>query len=498
MDAELWATIRRLFGVEKLSRNAIARQLGIHRATVAKALQLGSGFIQEKRGRKPRSSKLDPYKAYLENRLKQYPKLSGTKLLTELRTLGYTGGHSILREYLSQIRPAIRETFFRIETLPGEFAQVDWANCGTIRIGNALRKLSCFVMVLSYSRMLYLEFTLSQCFEDFIACHINAFKFFQGVTKKCLYDNLKAVCLYRSGSDVRFNPKFMEFVGLYGFEPVLCNVGRGNEKGKVESQIKYIRLNFLAGREITSWPGLQIEACDWRDNVANIRIHGTTREKPILRWELEKPHLLPLPDAVFDASIIRPVKATSQALVRFDGNAYSVPHQWAYKNLTLKATTYQIKIWDTAKLLATHDRSYERGVVVENPQHYEGLLAIKKEALAAKTKDAFLILGKEAEQYLQGLIETELNIPHHIAKIMEYVHLYGKTEVLGALEHALRFKAFGAPYIHNIILQKRASRGLTKPQPIVIARKPEWTKLAVEEPDLSLYDDLFAKEPSNI
>ena len=494
MDAELWSTIRRLFDVEKLSKKAIAKRLGIARWTVRRALGSQAGAPPENRGAKPRPSKLDPFKGYLAERLKDYPELSAAKLWIEIKTRGYGGSDTILREWINEIRPAKKEAYLRIETLPGEFAQVDWMNVASISIGNAKRKLSAFVMVLSWSRLLYIEFTLSQCLEDFLSCHQNAFRFFGGIPKKCLYDNLKAVCLYRHGPEVRFNPRFMELAGVFGFEPVLCNVRRGNEKGKVENSIKYVRSSFLAGRDIVSWPNLSMEAIYWRDEVANVRIHGTTRERPITRWEEEKRHLRALPEKEFDCSIIRPVKATSQAHVRFDGNRYSVPSAWAYKNATLKATAHEVKVFDGTRLLAAHSRSYERGLVIENPKHYEGLIAIKKEAQATKLKDAFLTLAPEAGVYLKGLMETDLNAPHHIARIMEYVRCYGKSEVLQALIHALKFKAFGADYVKNIILQQRAARGMKQSAPITLTKKPEWANLAVEEPDLSLYDELFDKK----
>jgi hypothetical protein len=290
-----------------------------------------------------------------------------------------------------------------------------------------------------------------------------------------------------------FNPKFMEFSGIYLFEPVACNVARGNEKGKVENSVKYVRGSFLAGRTV-AWPLIQADASRWRDEIANTRIHGTTRERPVDRFEREKPLLRPLPAHPYDAAIIRTLTASSQALVRFDGNAYSVPFSFAYKPLLLKASKEDIRIFNPAALqhlLATHHRSFERGIVVEDPKHYEGLLAEKKKASASKLKDQFLNLGDLATKYLDGLVASELHVHHHINQIMEAVRLYGKTEVLQALDHALRHKAFGAPYLKNIILQQRAARGVKEHMPITIPAKPAWTQLAVEEQDLSLYDDLF-------
>ncbi|MBI4424282.1 MAG: IS21 family transposase [Elusimicrobia bacterium] len=237
MDTETWASVRRLHEVEKLSKSAIAKRLGIHRWTVRRALASPTGPPADLPRRPQTPGKLEAYREYLSRRLKEYPELNGAKLLVELRRMGYAGGYTILKDYLHTVRPKTIKAFLRLETLPGEFAQVDWANVGTIVIGNAKRKVSCFVMVLSYSRMMYLEFTLSQCLEDFLAAHINAFKFFGGVVKKVNYDNLKTVVLARVGQDIRFHPRFMDFAGAYLFEPIPCGVRQAHEKGKVENGI---------------------------------------------------------------------------------------------------------------------------------------------------------------------------------------------------------------------------------------------------------------------
>jgi len=493
MNAELWAEIRRLFAIEKLSRSAIAGRLRVDRKTVRRALT-SEQTPPSRAPAAPRASKLDAFKSYLQNRLKEYPELNGVKLLIEIKKIGYQGGYSQLKRYLQTIRPEKSETFLRIETLPGEQAQVDWANCGSIRVGSALRNLSCFVMVLSYSRMIYLEFTLSQCLEDFLACHVRALRFFKGIPKKMLYDNLKAVVVSRVGKEIRFNPKFMDFAGYCLFEPVACGIARGNEKGKVESGIKYIRGSFLEGREIVDWADLQREAVIWRDTVANVRIHGTTRQRPVDRYAQEESLLQALPGKDYDASIIRPVKATNQAFVIFDVNAYSVPWQLSSKILTLKATSHEISVFDGPNLIASHPRSYEKHLYFEKPEHRQGLLASKRAAQTAKLNDAFLSLGDLAKKYLEGLLHAELHLAHHLQKIMDMVGRYGKTEVLQAINHALQFKAFGAPYIENIITQQRARRGLSDTPPIQITKKPQWTQLAVEDQNLELYDDLFKSE----
>ena len=230
MQPETWAEIKRLRCVEKIPIAEIARRVRSDRKTVRRAL-LSQG-LPVSRVERCLPSKLDAYKPYVKERMERYPDLPGSTLFEELKRQGYIGKVRIITRYLASIRAKAKEVFLRIETPPGEQAQCDWANCGSVRIGETWRKLSCFVMVLSYSRLMYLEFTLSQCLEDFLRCHVNAFTYFGGIPKKVLYDNLKLVVLSRLGTEVRFNPKFMEFSGVHGFQAVLCNPARGNEKGK--------------------------------------------------------------------------------------------------------------------------------------------------------------------------------------------------------------------------------------------------------------------------
>ena len=193
MNAELWAEIKRLYAIEKVPIAVIAQRLRLDRKTVRRAIQSDRLPVVTRTIQTP--SCLEPFKPYIADRLKTYPHLPATVLVRELKKQNYPGSLRILQRHLKTIRSKPKEVFLRIETPPGEQAQCDWANCGSVLIGKAWRKLSAFVMVLSYSRLMFVEFTLSQCLEDFLQCHINAFRAFGGVPKKILYDNLKAVVL---------------------------------------------------------------------------------------------------------------------------------------------------------------------------------------------------------------------------------------------------------------------------------------------------------------
>jgi transposase len=494
MNAELWAEIRRLYRIEHRRVAHIARQLRIDPKTVRKALASERVPVVVRLRKSP--TLLSLYTGYLQERLKTYPHLPATVLYQELQKQGYLGSLRILQDYLKRIRRQTKEVFLRIETTPGEQAQCDWANCGTVKIGRVLRKLSAFVMVLSYSRLLYVEFTLSQCLEDFLQCHINAFQFFGGVPKKILYDNLKAVVLARLGADIRFNPAFMEFAGVYGFEPVPCNIARGNEKGKVENGIYYLRVNFLPGR-VLHWPDVNAQAQTWLAETANVRKHRTTGERPASLLENEKPFLTSLPTRPFDTTITRAVRSSHQALIRFEGNFYSVPHAYAYKTLILKATPMHVRIVSETTEVAIHPRSFDRGIVVENPQHYEGILSTKRKHFGLILTKRFRELGPLANTFMEGLLRTESRPAQHLQQILNLISTYGRQEVLAALEHAASCNVYGASYVKSILLQRRAAQGLPEIPSIHISQRPDWNTITTEDPDLSIYDQATPPKPND-
>jgi len=492
MNAELWAEIKRLYAIEKVPIAVIAQRLRLDRKTVRRAIQSDRLPVVTRTIQTP--SCLEPFKPYIADRLKTYPHLPATVLVRELKKQNYPGSLRILQRHLKTIRSKPKEVFLRIETPPGEQAQCDWANCGSVLIGKAWRKLSAFVMVLSYSRLMFVEFTLSQCLEDFLQCHINAFRAFGGVPKKILYDNLKAVVLSRSGADIRFNPAFMEFAGVHGFEPVPCNIRRGNEKGKVENGIYYLRINFLPGKKLL-WPDINADVQAWLAETANLRIHRTTRERPIDLHEREKPFLIALPTRPYDAAIIRAVRSSHQSLIRFDGNLYSVPHPYAYKTLILKATATQVRLLLDTQEITTHSRSYDRGQIVDNPKHYEGILSTKRKHFHNILHKRFLELGDTAKAFLEGLLQAELQPARHLQQIWNLVSAYGKDDVLSAIEHAASCNAYGAGYVKSILLQRRAVEGLPEICSIEIPQRPDWNELTTEDPDLSVYDQAMEAPP---
>jgi len=489
MKIETWASIRHLYHVEKLPKKVIARELGIDPKTVRRALN------QETFSRppcQPRTSKLDAFKEKIGELLNHYAKMTAVRIHEEVQKLGYSGGISILRDYLRPLRTSSK-AFLHIQTTPAEEAQSDWAYAGKI----ASKRVYCFVMVLSFSRMLYLEFFPSQTIEHFMTGHLRAFHFFEGVVKKIRYDNLSSVVLHRIGSAVQFNPRFLAFSAHYLFDPSPCNVKSPHEKGRVEKTVGYIKSNFLAARTFSSLTDLNHQALLWRDQVANCRIHGTTGKRPIdLFDEQEKSLLIPLPKTDYDTRLIQGVKSSSQSLVQFETNRYSVPFAYASRMLTLKADDQWVCIYDKEKLIAQHPRSYQKYQVIEDPRHGKGLVASRPHGAYFKHRDALLALGNTAHRYLELLTRTELHLPHQIKKIVELVDLYGKTEVLAAIEHALNHNALGHEYLRNIIQANRRKRASSHPLGSPCSKiNPDLIRSTwVEERDPGLYDAHFQIE----
>jgi hypothetical protein len=279
---------------------------------------------------------------------------------------------------VARLRPEGKEAFLRLVTFPGEQSQVDWAHFGQVKVGRAERKLSCFVMTLSFSRALYLEFFFDQTQESFFRGHVRGFDYFGGVPRVILYDNLKAAVLERQGRAVHFHPRLIELVSHYHFQPRPCTPGRGNEKGKVERAIRYVRESFFEGSVFTTLADLNLRAWTWRDRVAHERPWPDDGSKTVAQvWEEERPRLLSLPAHPFAADLVRPVARARGLYVPFDLNHYTVAPRAVGRPLTLVASDTVVRILDGSTEISSHRRSYDRGQYVDDPGHEETLLETK-------------------------------------------------------------------------------------------------------------------------
>lgn len=309
IDYTTWDQIRALAEDGGLNAAQIATELSLDPKTVRK-------WIDRERftPRKPalRRSKLDPYKPVIQRMLDKHP-YSAQQILRAIRKEGYPGGRSILQEYVARMRPPKTKAYLKLAFAPGECAQVDWGHAGSVRVGNTRRQLSFFVMTLGYSRMMYVQFTLSQQMEYFLGCHVEAFRFFGGVPEKVMIDNLKsAVRSHPRGGTPDYHPRYLDLAAHYGFEPRACNVRAPHEKGMVERVVSYVRDSLLRGLEPQSFGPINPQARLWLDQVANLRVHRELSERPVDRFEDEREALKPLPAADYDSAVWSAVTANSQ------------------------------------------------------------------------------------------------------------------------------------------------------------------------------------------
>jgi transposase len=482
IDYHCFCQIKHLHTQQGLNAAQIARELALDPRTVA--YWLGQDHFRPRRSR-PHASKLDPFKAQIVHLLARYP-YSAAQVFQRLRAQGFDGGYSIVKAYVRTIRPRRQPAFLKLAFAPGECAQVDWGSFGAIPVGHTSRRLSFFVIVLCYSRLMYVEFTVSQTMEHFLACHQHAFEFFGGIPHTVMVDNLKSAVLTRVlGEAPVFNPKYLDFATHCGFTIAPCNVGKGNEKGRVENGVGYVKKNFLAGLELPDFSALNPAARQWLDTVANVRLHSETREQPIQAWHKERPYLRPLPLHPFDIATVSQVRASRPFRITLETNRYSVPAHYAGQALTLKTYPARLCIYHGDQLIARHMRRYDRFQDVEDPDHPKPLLAQRKKARDHQLFRRFLTLSPQAEAYYLQLEARRLNPHQHVRKIVALSDIYTPEAVSRALEDAFVYEAFSSEYIANLLEQR--SRFTPEASALHLTRREDLLEIRLEPPDLSLY-----------
>ena len=393
-------------------------------------------------------SKLDPFKATIRRLLEHYP-YSAAQILHRLREVGYDGGVTIVKDYLQRVRPVRAPAFLTLHFAPGQCAQVDWGHYRSVPLGNTRRRLSFFVMVRCYRPMMYVEFTVSQTLEHFLQCHLNAFEFFNArAPAPIMVDNLKSAVLQRSvGQAPVFHPRYADFARHHRFEISPCNVGAGHEKGRAEAGVGYVKKNFLAGLDIADFRAVNPAARRWLDGVANVRIHGETRKRPVDLFALERDRLHRLPELLYDLATVHTVRASNRFRVTFDTHRYSVPAEYASQRLTLKSSPERLCLYHHERLVARHLRSDERHRDFEHPDHPRALLEQRRKATTQRLLQRFVSLTPRADEYYRELEQRRLNPVHHVRKIVALSDIYGTEATARALNDAFEYGAFSSDYL---------------------------------------------------
>ena len=490
ISKELQASILRYFYVEKWAVGTIRRHLHIHASTIQRVLRQ-EGVPAQKIF--TRSSLIDPFLPFITETLLKFPTLTSARLYNMIYARGYRGcNQRYFRHLIAMHRPRrMAEAYLRLKTLPGEQGQVDWGHFGHIQIGRARRPVIAFVMVLSFSRKIFLRFYLNQRMSAFLKGHEEAFKAFNGVPRVLLFDNLKSCVLERMGEAIHFNPTFLSFSSHYRFEARPVAVARGNEKGRVERAIRYIRDNFFAGREWKTLAELNQQADLWCEGIAADRPCPEDLSRCVRDvFEEEKPLLFPLPDNPYPTEEREEVRIGKTPYARFDGNDYSVPHSYVRRTLTVLATEDQVRILEGTQLLATHLRSYDKGHQMEDPEHIQRLIDFKKKAQQHGNQHRLINSVPSSAELLKQAAAKGYSLISITRQLMLLLDSYGALELEGAVADALIANVPHPTAVRINLDRRRESRQLSTAVHLNLSANKKIVMQTVNPHALSTYDEI--------
>jgi transposase len=484
--------IRRLFFAEHWKVGTIATQLGVHPETVEAALGGAEQFVS--RGPKARSGLFEPYAEFIAQTLEKFPRLRATRLYDMLVPRGYEGSKRQLRRHVQRVRPKgwKCQAYLRLSTMAGEQAQVDWGDFGTLDVAGGQRRLSVFVMVLSWSRGAYARFTLDQRMDSFLRGHVDAFDALGGVPRQILYDNLKSVVLERVGQHVRFHDDLLDFAGHYHFLPRPCAPYQPHEKGGVERFLSYLRRSFFEARRFEDVADLNRQLARWLAERAHPRVHPTDPERRSVQehLELERPRLLPLPEHPARTERVETLSSGKQPYLRFDCNDYSIPHALVHKPLSLRACEHRVRVFDQGELVAEHARSYDKRQIVENVAHIDALASEKRRASELRGRDRLRALCAHADALLDDLARRGEPLRQRTATLNRLLERYGADALEEAIAEALDS---GAPSVGSIayLLDRESQRaGRAVPLETTLPAHVRDKDVIVVPHDMSEYDRL--------
>lgn len=493
ISVDLSAQILRLYGAERWRVGTIARQLHVHRDTVRRVLAQ-AGISPPATLLRP--SRIDPFRPFILQTLAKFPTLTAARLFDMVHERGYSGSPDHFRHLVATLRPRPpAEAYLRLRTLPGEQAQVDWGHFGHLQIGRARRPLMAFVMVLSYSRRIFLRFFLDARMDSFLRGHVEAFAAYGGCARVLLYDNLKSAVLERIGDAVRFNPELLKFAAHHRFEPRPVAVARGNEKGRVERSIRYIREAFFAAREFAELDDLNAQARSWCEGLASDRRWPEDGSLSVRQaFEAERASLLALPAQDYRLGERVAVQVGKTPYVRFDLNDYSVPHTHVRRTLAVLADPARVRVFDGATEIAQHVRSYDAGAQIENAAHIDALVQQKGRSRGHRGVDRVSRAVPAASVLLAQAAERGENLGSITAALLRLLDRYGASALQAAIDSAL---AQGVPHPNAVRLaleRAREEQGLPPPTALHLSEDVARRDAPVRSHALASYDRIALED----
>lgn len=483
--------IIRLAG-QGLSQRRIAQQLRMSRHTVHHALEQvatarNEGVASVLPGRRARSRhSLEGFDPIIQQLLERYPDLTAQRLWEELRQRGCTGSYPTVWRRLQELRPTpTKPPVIRFETSAGAQAQMDYASYTIPFTEEGPRRVQLFSYLLGYSRRQYLRFVVRQDFDTTLQQHVAAFTHLGGVAATCLYDNFKVVVQDYQDDEPIYNPRFLAFATHYGFRPWACRPGRPQTKGKVERPFHYAQTNLLCGRDFRNLDHLNETTVWWLANVADVRVHGETKERPLDRHAQEVPHLLPLPAHPYDLARVVYRHVSAEGLIAWQANLYSVPWRLIGRLLAVRITAEELIVYGPGldevarhRLLPAHAQG-QRSVESEHLPHANEHLR------RATLEERFAELGVAGPRFLAGLVQSRRCGWDQAQRLLELLAVYRRSDVQAGLERALRFGAFRLSAVQRILT------ATARPKPVLeVLAEEERRRL-----DPLLRDDPVAPRP---
>jgi transposase len=445
------------------SQRAIARVLGLSRNTVQRALaQVQAARAGTAPGAPPRrASLLDAYEADLQDLLRRYPDMTATRVFEELRNRGFTGGYTIVRQRVEQVRPCPPpEPVVRFETAPGAQAQMDYATYTIDFTEEGRRRVHLFSYLLGYSRRQYLRFVEAQDFETTLRQHVHAFTHLGGAAAACLYDNFKVVVLSHEDDAPVYNPRFLAFATHYGFRPIACRPRRPQTKGKVERPFHYAETNLLNGRTFRTLAHLNEVTAGWLAEVADVRIHAQTRQSPLARHAEELPHLIALPAAAYEVAPVMYRTVSVEGFVAYRQNLYSAPWRYIGQLLAVRVTEDEVILYGPQLQELARHRLLSRSLTGQRSEQAEHRPAADPQQRQAVLRERFAQLGPAAVRFLEGLVQTQRYGKDQAQRVLALLGVYARCDAVAALERAVRYGAYSLSAVERILAAQARPRGV--------------------------------------
>lgn len=484
---DLVAQIRRLHFHEHYSIHAVSQVVKLHRDTVKRLLYGDDTPESEFR----RARIIDPYLETISEHLNQYPSIRGKTLFQILKDRGFQGSYNSVLRAVRPLRRKAKKSFKPMQVFKGEQGQVDWAHFGSLAVEGGSRKLYLFAMVLSWSRAIFAKFTFDSKTDSFLRLHEEAFQYFGGSPRHILYDNLKSAVSERYRDTIKLNPQLIEFSGFYGYQPRICKPYAGNQKGRVERAIRFIRDSFASGYTFTDIDSANVDLRNWIEKVANERQWPDNKNRQVKEaFKDESEFLLKLQERRIEPCFASHVRSNKCSLVRFDLNDYSIPWDYTRETLRVEADDFEVRFLNEGKLIASHKRSWDRGQRVTKDEHWQ-----EKPATGVNVMDDLITKFPSLDTFYRELVDRGEPLRTIKPRMVEIYKLHGEKTFSKALRIARKRAMYHPSQITRIIIGlEREGKASLRAGSVAVPER--FADFDIRSHDLDQYDTINPNQES--